>query len=69
MKKFLFALFGVAFLAPQALLAQDDDDRNQQMEAEDYSILSTDSTYDDVGLIPEVLDENVRALLQSWHAK
>ncbi len=71
MKKIFFAYLSVAalFLAPQAILAQDDDDRNRQMEAEDYSILSTDSTYDDVGLIPEVLDENVRALLQSWHAK
>ena len=70
MKKILFALFSLSLLIPGRALAQDDDDRNRQMEAaEDYSILSTDSTYDDVGLIPEVLDENVRALLQSWHAK
>ena len=72
MKKLLFALFSLSLLIiiPSRALAQDDDDRNRQMEAaEDYSILSTDSTYDDVGLIPEVLDENVRGLLQSWHAK
>lgn len=70
MKKLFFTLLSVAsFIAPSTLWAQDDDDRNPHLEAEDYSILSTDSTYDDVGLIPEVLDENVRALLQTWHAK
>jgi len=70
MKKLFFTLLSVAsFIAPSTLWAQDDDDRNPHLEAEDYSILSSDSTYDDVGLIPEVLDENVRALLQTWHAK
>ena len=70
MKKLFFTLLSVAsFIAPSPLWAQDDDDRNPHLEAEDYSILSSDSTYDDVGLIPEVLDENVRALLQTWHAK
>lgn len=70
MKKLFFTVLGAASLiAPSTLFAQDDDDRNTQIIGEDYSILSTDSTYEDVGLIPEVLDENVRALLQSWHAK
>ena len=66
MKKLFFTVLGAASLiAPSTLFAQDDDDRNTQIIGEDYSILSTDSTYEDVGLIPEVLDENVRALLQS----
>lgn len=70
MKKLFFTVLGAASLiAPSTLFAQDDDDHNTQIIGEDYSILSTDSTYEDVGLIPEVLDENVRALLQSWHAK
>ena len=70
MKKLFFTVLGAASLiAPSTLFAQDDDDRNTQIIGEDYSILSIDSTYEDVGLIPEVLDENVRALLQSWHAK
>ena len=70
MKKLFFTVLGAASLiAPSTLFAQDDDDHNTQIIGEDYSTLSTDSTYEDVGLIPEVLDENVRALLQSWHAK
>ena len=70
MKKLFFTVLGAASLiAPSTLFAQDDDGHNTQIIGEDYSILSTDSTYEDVGLIPEVLDENVRALLQSWHAK
>ncbi|MDR3262431.1 MAG: transglycosylase SLT domain-containing protein [Tannerella sp.] len=39
-------------------------------EAEAYTTLPSDSVYADIGgLIPEVLDENVKNLLQSWHVQ
>ncbi|MDR2120680.1 MAG: LysM peptidoglycan-binding domain-containing protein [Tannerella sp.] len=36
---------------------------------EAYSELSSDSTYATIGMMPEVLDENVEKLLQSWHVQ
>ncbi|MDR2234064.1 MAG: LysM peptidoglycan-binding domain-containing protein [Tannerella sp.] len=38
-------------------------------EEEVYSVLSSDSTFSEVGLIPETLDANVNALLDSWHTQ
>ena len=38
-------------------------------EEENYSVLSSDSAFADVGLIPEILDQNVNRLLDSWHAQ
>ena len=34
-----------------------------------YSVLSSDSVYAELGLIPDVLDQNVNTLLDSWHAQ
>jgi len=34
-----------------------------------YSVLSSDTTFSEVGLIPEILDANVNALLDSWHTQ
>jgi membrane-bound lytic murein transglycosylase D len=43
--------------------------QDQDVEEETYSTLSADSIYADIGLLPEVLDENVKNLLQSWHVQ
>lgn len=42
-----------------------------QNENEDqtYSVLSTDSVYTEIGLMPEVLDQNITKLLESWHVQ
>jgi membrane-bound lytic murein transglycosylase D len=41
----------------------------QEIEEDNqYSILSSDSVFSEVGLIPEILDQNVNNLLDSWHA-
>ena len=67
MKKILFALW-IGSLAVSAISAQDD--RNGiRPDMTSYSVLSTDSAYEAIGLIPEVMDENVKTLLQSWHAQ
>ena len=39
------------------------------VEDEDYSELSFDSVYEEIGMIPAVLDENVNNLLDSWHTQ
>ena len=36
---------------------------------EKYSILSADSVYSEIGLMPEVLDQNIINLLESWHVQ
>lgn len=42
----------------------------QQEETEEsYSVLSTDSIYTEIGLMPEVLDQNVMKLLENWHVQ
>jgi membrane-bound lytic murein transglycosylase D len=56
---FLLCVFSTAY-------AQDN---GNEQEEEIYSALSSDSIYADIGLIPEVLDENVKNLLQSWHVQ
>ena len=67
MKKILFALW-ICSLAVPAISAQDD--RNgSRPDMTSYSVLSADSSYEAIGLIPEIMDENVKALLQSWHAQ
>ena len=67
MKKIFFALW-IGSLAVPATSAQDD--RNGiRPDMTSYSVLSTDSAYEAIGLIPEVMDENVKTLLQSWHAQ
>ena len=67
MKKIFFALW-IGSLAVPAISAQDD--RNGiRPDMTSYSVLSTDSAYEAIGLIPEVMDENVKTLLQSWHAQ
>jgi membrane-bound lytic murein transglycosylase D len=45
---------------------------NAQQETsgeQNYSVLSTDTLSEDIGMIPENLDANVDSLLQSWHVK
>jgi membrane-bound lytic murein transglycosylase D len=61
MKKIILLLS--AFCMISAVHAQ-----NEETE-EEYSVLSSDSAYMDIGLIPEILDENVNNLLQSWHVQ
>jgi membrane-bound lytic murein transglycosylase D len=39
------------------------------VQEEIYSELSSDSIYATIGMIPEVMDENVEKLLQSWHVQ
>lgn len=42
----------------------------QHEDAEEvYSVLSEDSAYTDVGLMPEVLDQNITKLLENWHVQ
>lgn len=67
MKKIIFALW-ICCLTALATSAQDDRSGNRA-EVMNYSVLSADSAYEAIGLIPEVMDENVKALLQSWHAQ
>lgn len=38
-------------------------------EEQAYSVLSTDSVAEEIGLLPESLDANVDSLLQSWHVQ
>jgi len=65
MKKILcFICAFVAICLVRTVSAQD----TEPVE-ETYSELSTDSTYAAIGMMPEVLDENVGKLLQSWHAQ
>jgi membrane-bound lytic murein transglycosylase D len=66
MKKIVFTLLCLCFICP-AIFAQVEN--TEEEEENEYSILSTDSSYVDIGLIPEVLDENVNDLLQSWHVQ
>jgi len=42
--------------------------QNEEVE-ENYSVLSTDSAYAEIGLMPEVLDQNITNLLESWHVQ
>ena len=42
--------------------------QNEKTE-EKYSVLSADSIYAELGLLPEVLDQNVTKLLESWHVQ
>lgn len=67
MKRILFVVFGV-YVTCTVVFAQGNKNNNQE-DVANYSVLSSDSTYEDIGLIPEVMDENVKALLQSWHAQ
>jgi membrane-bound lytic murein transglycosylase D len=62
MKKII--LIATAFCSISAVHAQ-----VEETEEIEYSVLSSDSAYIDIGLIPEVLDENVNNLLQSWHVQ
>ncbi|MDR0796785.1 MAG: LysM peptidoglycan-binding domain-containing protein [Tannerella sp.] len=42
----------------------------QDFEDNDFfSTLSSDSLFTDAGMIPEILDENINSLLDSWHAQ
>ncbi|MDR1406995.1 MAG: transglycosylase SLT domain-containing protein [Tannerella sp.] len=66
MKKTLplfYTLFALGF-AP-AVFAQEE----AVMQEETYSELSSDSAFVLIGMMPEVLDENVGKLLQSWHVQ
>ena len=38
-------------------------------EDEDYSELSFESEFEEIGMIPAILDENVNRLLDSWHTQ
>ena len=45
-------------------------DFNETFEDEEqYSELSTDSAFTEIGMIPAILDENVNSLLDSWHTQ
>ncbi|MDR2920664.1 MAG: LysM peptidoglycan-binding domain-containing protein [Tannerella sp.] len=62
MRKITIISFTLCFICSVAF--------GQQEEIEDsYSVLSTDSAYTEIGLMPEVLDQNVKALLESWHVQ
>jgi len=43
--------------------------QNEEISEEEFSELSEDTTFASVGMMPEVLDENVSKLLQSWHVQ
>jgi membrane-bound lytic murein transglycosylase D len=43
--------------------------QTEEPEEEEFSVLSSDTSYAEIGMMPEVLDENVNNLLQSWHAQ
>ena len=55
----IFSLCGLSFITA----AQDFEE-----DESNYSVLSSDSVYTELGLIPDVLDQNVNTLLDSWHA-
>jgi len=38
-------------------------------EDENYSELSFDSEFEEIGMIPVILDENINSLLDSWHTR
>ena len=67
MKKILFALW-ICSLMVSAVSAQGDRSGSRP-DMTSYSVLSADSAYEAIGLIPEVMDENVKTLLQGWHAQ
>jgi membrane-bound lytic murein transglycosylase D len=62
-RKKLLIVFCLSLLSLGAM-AQDMED-----EEENYSVLSSDSIFTEVGMIPEILDANVNSLLDSWHAQ
>lgn len=64
MYKSLFTLLTL-FSAVFCIWAQDE----QSDEEENYSVLSSDSLFASVGLIPESLDANVDSLLRTWHVQ
>ena len=41
----------------------------QYPEEENHAVLLSDSAFADVGLIPEMLEQNVNNLLENWHAQ
>ncbi|MDR2470329.1 MAG: LysM peptidoglycan-binding domain-containing protein [Tannerella sp.] len=61
MKRITLVFFICCMTVP--VFAQDEDSE------EVYSALSSDSSYAAIGLMPEVLDANVKNLLESWHAR
>lgn len=69
MKKIIFILLSICLTGP-VIFAQNGNGENSRSDLVNYySVLSSDSAYDDIGLIPEVMDENVKTLLESWHAQ
>ncbi|MDR2765010.1 MAG: transglycosylase SLT domain-containing protein [Tannerella sp.] len=65
MKQIILTL--CALCAVSAAHAQVEYEEETVKEEVAYSALSSDSIYAEIGLMPEVLDENVKNLLQSWH--
>jgi len=68
MKKLIFILFSLYCLNPLAF-AQEETILEEIIGEQQYSILSTDSILQEVGLIPESLDMNVDSLLKTWHVQ
>ncbi|MDR0349700.1 MAG: LysM peptidoglycan-binding domain-containing protein [Tannerella sp.] len=61
MKRFLLSSVFCSFCL--VAFAQDQD------EDQKYSVLSADSAYAEIGLMPEILDQNTTKLLESWHVQ
>jgi membrane-bound lytic murein transglycosylase D len=66
MKKIAFLFYGLFALCLASAVSAQNEETAQE---ETYSELSSDSTYAVIGMMPEVLDENVEKLLQSWHVQ
>jgi len=67
MKRSPLIIFSLLCLFCFSARAQDFDENFD--EDEDYSELSFESVYEEIGMIPAILDENVNSLLDSWHTQ
>ncbi|MDR2041918.1 MAG: transglycosylase SLT domain-containing protein [Tannerella sp.] len=70
MKKIILTLFASCTLFAayaQEEVYEEEIEEMMEEEGENDPALSSDSIHAEIGMIPEMLDENVKNLLQSWH--
>jgi len=66
MKRNVFFIIGLCVLC---FMVNAQDFETDFVEDEQYSELSFDPEYEEAGLLPAILDENVSSLLSSWHTQ